>query len=518
MSRLEAGYRRLLRLYPRAHRSARAEEMLAVLLDAAPRGQRAVTAAESVDLVRGAAGAHVSGLGRRAARRPGTAAATVTLVVALALAVAPGSVPDPAAARALPDAFAGYSPLTGTVGHSPPGPAVALYRQGSGAELFDAPQTVVAGASGAYRRLDLAERRGGMQAEVAGDQARFDARQAEPAPAALSPNGARVAVGVSLRDSTDGAADPVRRGTAASDDTADSGLDVAVQDLTTGKVVRHALGSGRDALPVAWSPDGRSLAVLVHQAPPGLRYAPERYHPDVDRSGWLAVVDTSSGAVRRVEPKASWRPESAAFSPDGRRLAVQDEAGTLSTVTLADGSVADLGQPDLYLTSGSAWSPDGALLLGMRRSTGADADDTGCIAFVSLTAAAAPGCLPTQRYGQSTALGWTGARSIAITAERGAAGDGVERVDVLDVDVRDGSAHRTSSIPSRGGDVTASAVDVAGDVLRFGETAAAPATDHGRWPVALRLVAAALAAALAALVARAGTAAGRSLRRRTAAG
>lgn len=449
MNRLEQGYRRLLLLYARAHRQARTDEMLAVLLDAAPPEQRAV--AETVDLVRGAASARASRLGRRAARHPGTTAAAVTLVLTISLAVVTGAPPDPAPARALPDTLAGYSPLAATVDQSPPGPAVAIYRQGSGAELFDAPQAVVAGASGAYRRLDLAERRGGMH--VGGsEQTRFEARQVNPAPTTLSPDGTRVAVGGPLGGSTDSTAGPVGRGTVVSDDAVGSGLDVAVQDLTTGEVVRHVLGDGRDALPVAWS-------------------------------------------------------------PDGRRLAVQDEAGALRVVDLADGSVADLGRPDLHLTSGGARSPDGALLLGMRRSRGGG---TGCIAFISLTVAPAPDCLPGSRYALSSVLGWTGERSIAITAERGAADGGIEAVDVLGVDVRDGSARQTSSIPSWGGDVTAYAVDVAGGILLARDTAAAPATDRDRWPVALRVLTVVLAAAPAALFAHVGAAAGRSLRRAAA--
>ena len=92
---------------------------------------------------------------------------------------------------------------------------------------------------------------------------------------------------------------------------------------------------------------------------------------------------------------------------------------------------------------------------------------------------------------------------------------GVEAVDVLDVDVRNGSARRVSSIPSWGGDVTASAVDVAGDVLLAGESAAAPATDRGRWPLTLRLLTIALVTGFAALIARTVAAVGSSLRQRT---
>ena len=138
------------------------------------------------------------------------------------------------------------------------------------------------------------------------DQARFDARPGDPGTYGAGPRRRPVvAVGGQVREG----------GVVGS---GDHGLDVAVQDLTTGKVTRHVLGGGQEATPVAWSPDGASLAVLIHQAPPNLRYDTEGSYPEVDRSGWIAVVDTSSGAVRRIEPEASWRPESAAFSPRRR--------------------------------------------------------------------------------------------------------------------------------------------------------------------------------------------------------
>jgi hypothetical protein len=53
---LERSYRRLLRAFPEPYRRARADEMLAVLLDSAPPGQRRARPAEVVDLLR--AGAH----------------------------------------------------------------------------------------------------------------------------------------------------------------------------------------------------------------------------------------------------------------------------------------------------------------------------------------------------------------------------------------------------------------------------------------------------------------------------
>ena len=53
-ARLERGYRRLLACYPAAFRQESEEEILVVLLDTAPDGQRRVGLAESADLIRGA--------------------------------------------------------------------------------------------------------------------------------------------------------------------------------------------------------------------------------------------------------------------------------------------------------------------------------------------------------------------------------------------------------------------------------------------------------------------------------
>src|SRR5215470_17339379 len=54
LDRLERGYRRLLALYPAAHRRAHEEEMLAVLMTQAPAGKRRPGIAEAADLLAGA--------------------------------------------------------------------------------------------------------------------------------------------------------------------------------------------------------------------------------------------------------------------------------------------------------------------------------------------------------------------------------------------------------------------------------------------------------------------------------
>ena len=66
-SQLERGYRRMLACYPKAFRRTNGDEILAVLMVAAAKGQRRVGLAESADLLRGALRMH---LGLSHAPRP----------------------------------------------------------------------------------------------------------------------------------------------------------------------------------------------------------------------------------------------------------------------------------------------------------------------------------------------------------------------------------------------------------------------------------------------------------------
>lgn len=194
---------------------------------------------------------------RRLRRRPTTATGLVTLLVAVVLGVpAPwSSVPDrllqvagwsddttatvrPLPEAALPERMVGYSCLTGSVWASPPGPVLALHQQGFGVEFTDFPQALVMSADGEnYRRVDLAERRAGPES------------QGDPAPMLSSPDGTQVAVG---RHSSRAA-------------------DVALLDLSTGDVVRHAVPGARSVHPVAWSlAFGETVGVGQHTEATGL--------------------------------------------------------------------------------------------------------------------------------------------------------------------------------------------------------------------------------------------------------
>jgi hypothetical protein len=119
-----------------------------------------------------------------------------------------------------------------------------------------------------------------------------------------------------------------------------------IMDLTTGEVRTYRHGP-----PVAWSPDGR-LLIGISQSLVGRRCP-------------CKLLDPVSGAVTAVGASGA---TSVAFSPDGRRLAIQVDS-KLKIVDLsaeAETTVADLGVGWLLAGPG-AWSPDGRL--GVWRST-----------------------------------------------------------------------------------------------------------------------------------------------------
>jgi hypothetical protein len=110
-ARLERGYRRALAWYPRSFRAGHAEEMLAVLLDAAAPGQPRVRLAEAWDLVRGGvrmrlwpAAARPRSVRAAAALMLAGAAAELAALVTAAVslgAVRAAAARDPAAAAVL---------------------------------------------------------------------------------------------------------------------------------------------------------------------------------------------------------------------------------------------------------------------------------------------------------------------------------------------------------------------------------------------------------------------------------
>lgn len=243
-------------------------------------------------------------------------------VIVLLLLTVGGGDRDAGTAVTLPDRLAEYSYLTGDVSNAPPGRALALYQHGFGVELLDFPQAVVLAADDdVYRRLDAAEDRSGPES------------QGDPGPMRLSPDGQWVALG--------------------DHDTSEASLDLV--DLSTGELVQHELPEApRSVLPVAWSADGSQIAYVSTDQPTN-PYSPS------SPIGDLFTLDLESGDAEPV-PGGNGAGM-AAFSPDGRRIAVQHSGGSegLAIVDLASSTVRALSH-GVTLAGPNAWSPDGRLL------------------------------------------------------------------------------------------------------------------------------------------------------------
>ncbi|MCF6378897.1 hypothetical protein L2K70_14875 [Nocardioides KLBMP 9356] len=397
------------------------------------------------------------------------AAAGVPLVLGLCasgLVVALGSgherpAPD-ADTYAVPAELADYSYVTGTVSSSPPGPAVALFQHGFGVELMDFPQAVVLGAGGdRYRRVDVAEARAG--AETQGD----------PAPMLLSPDGRYVAVG----DHDVGGDHP----------------DVAVVDLTTGETTSYDLPQGRSVVPVAFSTDSGSLAMLLSDEPTS-PYAGGRI------SGTVGVLDLGRGrtATMRVEDATA-----VAFSSTGS-MAVEHVGSTGYGITVVDstGTVEEL-TPDGVLAGPTAWSPDGSLLAittvdpaGAPVGSGDPGTPDG-LAFVdpSGTATDVPDPLPLPLSPPGRVLAWNGDDEVVMLLS-----DSSDTATLASVPL-DGSEPRTLMRMDDLGSYGVGRFQLAADAGGRLEVVDPAGVDRGPWPWSWRLGGAVLAGLLVWLVA-----------------
>ncbi|MGQ7295933.1 hypothetical protein [Quadrisphaera sp. KR29] len=477
MSELERSYRRLLRLHPRRWRRYREQEVLAVLLQAADPGQTTSTPAEVADLLRSAAREHARATARAARLSPGRTAASSLLVAGSAVVLLGGGEPVQARASVLPRDLPAYSYLTQSVSTSPPGPAVAVYRQGTGAELADVPQAVVVGAGGSVRRLDLAEGRGTFL-------------QGSPSSFLLSPDGTHVASG---RYDDAGRAD------------------VAVQDLSTGEVTTTGSLGHPSAHPVAWSPDGTAVLVALEPLPwlaPGDQPVP--VVPDR-----LALVSLDGGLL----PLPVGVPAGAgqvAWAPDGRDLVVQGPERQLSVVDVVTGRSRPTGT-SADLAGPQPWSPDGALLAvrGACSPQGRVGQSFFDVLVVPADPVApalpAPVCLPGGAT-STAAVGWAAPRVLVVEE----AGEGSGEHRVVAVDLVQGTRTPLSAVPTASGEYQVSDLQVpqvalAGALAATGEPEAPPAWDRGplsHWPeVALVSgVVGVLVALVAAAARRVGTA------------
>jgi DNA-binding beta-propeller fold protein YncE len=335
---------------------------------------------------------------------------------------------------------------------------VALFQHGYGVEFMDFPQAVVLGAGGdTYRRVDAAEDRAG--AETQGD----------PAPMLLSPDGRYVAVGDHDTD------DP----------------DVAVVDLTTGETTTHPLPRGRSVVPVAWSSDGQSLAVLL-SADATNPYAGRRIEGDV------GVLDLASDTTDVMEGEAT----AVAFSPDGSTLAVERSGEDGRQLAIVDSAGERLVEADGLLAGPSAWSPDGKVLAITTvdpAAAPAPAGDPGVptgLAFVDATGSGGevPEPIDLPVAGPGRVLGWNGPDEVLMLLDAGG-GDqccGSDAYSLSGVPLdgsQPGTLMRMSGMQSYGigrFQLAASAAD------RL-QVVTPDAVDRGPWPIALRVALALLA-------------------------
>jgi class 3 adenylate cyclase/WD40 repeat protein len=113
--------------------------------------------------------------------------------------------------------------------------------------------------------------------------------------------------------------------------------------------------------PMALSPDGRRVAALGY--PPGSHYLQDNV---VEPDGILVVADRRTGEVLVQTAVAGDEgvpvEGAAAFSPDGRQLAVGTWGGVLTVLDSGTGKVLVERRTDVSALRGLLWSPDGDVL------------------------------------------------------------------------------------------------------------------------------------------------------------
>lgn len=329
---------------------------------------------------------HLVAAGRASVRRRRVTAAVLAVAVLALVAgglvlVRPGPAPapaGPAGSPSLPDRIAPFSPLTATVGRSPGGRAVILYQFGNG-EAFNQFQPLALGADrDTYRQLDAAEGKRGIR------------------PWLLSPDGT----------------------TAVVTDDREAVAALTLIDLRTGRRRSVPLPAPTGVLPLAYSPDGRTLAYSAVPMPMSDAY--NDMAGESRQTGVLVLLDLATG---RHSPLSAVTPVVAAsFAPDGQQLAVQTGA-QVKIVERTGRVVRSVDLPaEHILTTDAAWSPDGRLLA----ATGATTSSAGPgvieyhrrIVFLDATGAGGPVPEP---IAAEEMLGWRAADRVLAQV---AAGDG----------------------------------------------------------------------------------------------
>lgn len=415
---------------------------------------------------------------KAATRLPQTVGGAVFAAV-LAITFLPSgardAIADSSGSAGLPDRLADYSYLTGNVSSSPPGRAIATYQHGYGVEFMDFPQAIALAADGdIYRRVDLAESRGGPET------------QGDAGPSRLSPDGTRTVVGQYV----------VRA------------PNLVVLELDTGRRTRHPVPGGSSAVPLAWSPDSTLVAYLTTAEP-------INQYPRTALRGEIGVLDTETGAARLLPGPVDAR--AAAFSPDGAQLAIhrigpddgspsdpdalpRQTGGVIDIVDLDGTSDRQVTVPGhLSLDGPAAWSPDGALLAVVVRAGGG-----GGIAFLDASGAdgPVPEPLPSEVTGWHGVLGWTGPREVLVMDGDPSSEDPHDDLYWLTALSLDGGEPRPLSAVPGGGNYGVGDFQVATGLLADLEIRAAGKVDRGPWPGPLRFGTAVVIGGLALVVAR----------------
>ncbi|MET7421579.1 hypothetical protein [Dactylosporangium sp. NPDC005555] len=273
-------------------------------------------------------------LWRRGRRRHRTRQVLVTAFVALAAAVPLTALPDPAVLpaagnAAVPGRLHQPWPWQASVEGDPRGPAALLVSGGGGYQSMDLPFTYgsrisVIGRDGSYRVLPY----GNTYLQAGQD-------------VLLSADGRRVA----------------GDGTYLSHLGTGTG-DVSVVDLGTGGERRYP-GTG-NIDPVAWSPDGTRLLIRRYSGPAWWSGAYDGSDTVESDNGALWLLDLGSGATTRLLDLGRTRPGRAAFSPDGRTVAVQAGRDLTLLDTTGGGRRVLTTLPAGAMLGGPwAWSTDG---------------------------------------------------------------------------------------------------------------------------------------------------------------
>ena len=374
-------------------------------------------------------------------QRPALAAAAVLALLAT-IALLPGfgvrgggfDPASPAGAPTLPARFAGMSLLTAPVSTAPPGPAIALYRQGSLETRMGTSQVLVLGVDGrTYRRLDLAENRGAL-----GDDGEWHAAEA-----LLAPDGARVAVASTVRVSDH----------------------LGIVDLRSGDVREIPLGRPAAVRPLAWTPDGSRLVIAMLDGPFDGSPTPGR----------LAVLDLRDGRVQPLgERQLADMFLNVAVSPDGTLLAIPTATGQVDLVDLIDGTVRrSLTLPEgYYLNSRAAWSPDGRLLAVQHLGA-----VVGGLAFVDATGenTVTPAPLGGSEH-PSELLGWVSDAAVLV-------GVADEDYEIVERSVDGATARTIARMPQGVGQVArVDGVQLADGLLAESLVIDVDDADRGPWP------------------------------------